>query len=83
MWQGRRAMVLGVIQSALFYLNSWPCRGTSPQHPLWAIAFYLEELPEPAGGFDTVFSMGVDHSPNHRRSSVQTQGLPAARQENW
>lgn len=67
MWQAGANMVLGVDPNLLFYHQFMAVQRYLPQAPVWQLPFTLEELPEPAGGFDTVFSMGVLY---HRRSPV-------------
>jgi tRNA (mo5U34)-methyltransferase len=67
MWQAGAHMVLGVDPNLLFYHQFMAVQRYLPGAPVWQLPFTLEELPEPAGGFDTVFSMGVLY---HRRSPV-------------
>lgn len=67
MWRAGAHMVLGVDPNLLFYHQFMAVQGYLPTAPVWQLPFTLEELPEPAGGFDTVFSMGVLY---HRKSPV-------------
>lgn len=67
MWQAGADLVLGVDPNLLFYHQFMAVQRYLPAAPVWQLPFTLEALPEPAGGFDTVFSMGVLY---HRRSPV-------------
>ncbi|MFN3579450.1 MAG: tRNA 5-methoxyuridine(34)/uridine 5-oxyacetic acid(34) synthase CmoB [Pseudomonas sp.] len=70
MWrmQGAGAeAVIGVDPNILFYHQFMAFQRYMTAAPVWLLPFTLEDLPEPAGGFDTVFSMGVLY---HRRSPV-------------
>ena len=67
MWQAGADMVIGVDPNLLFLTQFEAIRRYLPEAPVWQLPFTLEELPEPTGGFDTVFSMGVLY---HRRSPL-------------
>ncbi|WP_022964185.1 tRNA 5-methoxyuridine(34)/uridine 5-oxyacetic acid(34) synthase CmoB [Halopseudomonas pelagia] len=67
MWQAGAHMVVGVDPNLLFYHQFMAVQRYLPAAPVWQLPFTLEELPEPAGGFDSVFSMGVFY---HRKSPV-------------
>lgn len=67
MWQAGAHMVVGVDPNLLFYHQFMAVQRYLPGAPVWQLPFTLEELPEPVGGFDTVFSMGVLY---HRKSPV-------------
>lgn len=67
MWQDGASMVIGVDPNLLFLTQFEAIRCYLPDAPVWQLPFTLEELPEPTGGFDTVFSMGVLY---HRRSPL-------------
>ncbi|EZQ19957.1 tRNA methyltransferase [Halopseudomonas bauzanensis] len=67
MWQDGARMVIGVDPNLLFLTQFEAIRRYLPDAPVWQLPFTLEELPEPTGGFDTVFSMGVLY---HRRSPL-------------
>lgn len=67
MWQAGAHLVLGVDPNLLFYYQFMAVQRYLPDAPVWQLPFTLEELPEPAGGFDTVFSMGVLY---HRKSPI-------------
>ncbi|CEA05592.1 tRNA (5-methoxyuridine) 34 synthase [Pseudomonas saudimassiliensis] len=67
MWQAGADMVIGVDPNLLFLTQFEAIRRYLPAAPVWQLPFTLEELPEPTGGFDTVFSMGVLY---HRRSPL-------------
>jgi len=67
MWQAGAALVVGVDPNLLFLTQFQAIRRYLPDAPVWQLPFTLEELPEPSGGFDTVFSMGVLY---HRRSPL-------------
>lgn len=67
MWQAGAQMVIGVDPNLLFMTQFEVMRHYLPDAPVWQLPFTLEELPEPTGGFDSVFSMGVLY---HRRSPL-------------
>ena len=67
MWQAGAALVVGVDPNLLFLTQFEAVRRYLPDAPVWQLPFTLEELPEPTGGFDCVFSMGVLY---HRRSPL-------------
>lgn len=67
MWGSGAEMVVGIDPNLLFYNQFASIKKYVPDAPVWQLPFTLEELPEPTGGFDTVFSMGVLY---HRRSPV-------------
>ena len=67
MWQAGAALVVGVDPNLLFLTQFEAIRRYLPQAPVWQLPFTLEELPEPTGGFDCVFSMGVLY---HRRAPL-------------
>ena len=67
MWQAGAALVIGVDPNLLFLTQFEAMRRYLPDAPVWQLPFTLEELPEPTGGFDCVFSMGVLY---HRRSPL-------------
>lgn len=67
MWQAGAELVIGVDPNLLFLTQFEAIRRYLPDAPVWQLPFTLEELPEPTGGFDTVFSMGVLY---HRRAPL-------------
>lgn len=67
MWQAGAELVIGVDPNLLFLTQFEAIRRYLPAAPVWQLPFTLEELPEPSGGFDTVFSMGVLY---HRRAPL-------------
>tara|TARA_R110001599_G_scaffold3464_10_gene19156 strand:- start:26579 stop:27547 length:969 start_codon:yes stop_codon:yes gene_type:complete len=67
MWGGGAETVIGIDPNLLFLNQFNAVKKYIPDAPVWQLPFTLEDLPEPAGGFDTVFSMGVLY---HRRSPV-------------
>lgn len=67
MWGCGAEMVVGIDPNLLFYNQFSAIKKYFPDSPVWQLPFTLEELPEPTGGFDTVFSMGVLY---HRRSPI-------------
>lgn len=67
MWGSGAEMVIGIDPNLLFINQFSSVKKYIPEAPVWQLPFTLEDLPEPAGGFDTVFSMGVLY---HRRSPV-------------
>ncbi len=67
MWGSGAETVIGVDPNLLFLNQFDAVKKYIPDAPVWQLPFTLEDLPEPAGGFDTVFSMGVLY---HRRSPV-------------
>lgn len=67
MWGAGAETVIGIDPNLLFYNQFVSVKNYLPDSPVWQLPFALEELPEPTGGFDTVFSMGVLY---HRRSPV-------------
>jgi len=67
MWDEGAQTVVGIDPNLLFYNQFAAIKKYIPDSPVWQLPFTLEELPEPTGGFDTVFSMGVLY---HRRSPV-------------
>ena len=67
MWQAGASLVIGVDPNLLFLTQFEAVRRYLPDAPVWQLPFTLEELPEPSGGFDCVFSMGVLY---HRRSPL-------------
>lgn len=66
-WGAGAETVVGIDPNLLFYNQFSAIKKYIPQAPVWQLPFTLEQLPEPTGGFDTVFSMGVLY---HRRSPV-------------
>ncbi len=67
MWGSGAETVIGIDPNLLFYNQFASIKKYIPNAPVWQLPFTLEALPEPSGGFDTVFSMGVLY---HRRSPV-------------
>lgn len=67
MWGAGASLVVGVDPNLLFLTQYEAVRHYLPQAPVWLLPFTLEDLPEPSGGFDTVFSMGLLY---HRRSPL-------------
>lgn len=67
MWGAGAETVIGIDPNLLFYNQFRSIKKYMPASPVWQLPFTLEQLPEPSGGFDTVFSMGVLY---HRRSPV-------------
>jgi len=67
MWAAGADMVVGVDPNLLFFHQFRVMQRYLPTAPVWQLPFTLEDLPEPSGGFDTVFSMGVLY---HRRSPI-------------
>lgn len=67
MWQAGARQVIGVDPNLLFMTQFEVVRHYLPDAPVWLLPLTLEDLPEPTGGFDTVFSMGVLY---HRRSPI-------------
>lgn len=67
MWGAGAETVVGIDPNLLFYNQFLSIKKYIPASPVWQLPFTLEQLPEPTGGFDTVFSMGVLY---HRRSPV-------------
>lgn len=67
MWGAGASTVIGVDPNLLFMTQYEAVKHYQPQAPVWLLPFTLEDLPEPTGGFDTVFSMGVLY---HRRSPI-------------
>jgi len=60
--------VLGADPTRLFSLQYRAVRHFTPALPFWLLPAPLEDLPEPADGLDTVFSLGVLY---HRRSPFE------------
>ena len=60
-------LALGVDPNLLFLNQFNAIKHYLPACPAWQLPLTLEQLPVPAGGFDTVFSMGVLY---HRRSPI-------------
>jgi len=67
MWGAGAEIVIGIDPNLLFYNQFSALKKYIGEAPVWQLPFTLEQLPEPTGGFDTVFSMGVLY---HRRSPV-------------
>ncbi|MBL4834844.1 MAG: tRNA 5-methoxyuridine(34)/uridine 5-oxyacetic acid(34) synthase CmoB [Pseudomonas sp.] len=67
MWGAGAETVIGIDPNLLFYNQFSTLKKYIGEAPVWQLPFTLEQLPEPTGGFDTVFSMGVLY---HRRSPV-------------
>lgn len=67
MWQAGAQQVIGVDPNLLFMTQFEAVSRYLPDAPVWLLPLTLEDLPEPTGGFDTVFSMGVFY---HRRSPI-------------
>jgi tRNA (mo5U34)-methyltransferase len=59
--------VLGIDPTILFLMQYLAVKRYLPQAPVWFAPLRLEELPAPAGLFDTILSMGVLY---HRRSPL-------------
>ncbi len=60
-------LVIGTDPSLLFLAQFHALKRYAPEIPVHIIPFKMEELPDPAAQFDTVFSMGVLY---HRRSPI-------------
>jgi len=60
-------LVIGTDPSLLFLTQFHAVKHYAPEAPVHIIPFKMEELPDPAAQFDTVFSMGVLY---HRRSPI-------------
>lgn len=60
--------VIGIDPTLVFVMQWLACRHFCPQPKNFVLPMRLEDLPEDAGGFDTVFSMGVL---SHRRDPVE------------
>lgn len=67
MWGAGAELVVGVDPNLLFLTQFEAIKQYLPQAPVWQLPLTLEQLPEPTGGFDTVFSMGLLY---HRRSPL-------------